>query len=147
MSIEEVNVIADEKEATFRDFVKDNIQALPGVVELIKALGKANMNWQLFPLHRKENIELISKTLGINKYFSLFINGDDVKEGKPSPQGFLLGAQKLGCGVQELCGDGGCSGGGTGSQARRHVLHCSGQHLPKGRHFGGGCGGGQPGRN
>ena len=44
----------------------------------------------------KENIELITKTLGIKKYFSLFVNGDDVREGKPSPQCFLLGAEKLG---------------------------------------------------
>jgi beta-phosphoglucomutase-like phosphatase (HAD superfamily) len=34
--------------------------------------------------------------LGIKKYFTLFINGNDVKEGKPSPQGFLLGAERLG---------------------------------------------------
>jgi beta-phosphoglucomutase-like phosphatase (HAD superfamily) len=44
----------------------------------------------------KENIELITEKLGIKKYFSLFINGDDVKEGKPSPRAFLLAAEKLG---------------------------------------------------
>jgi len=96
MSIEEVNVIADEKEATFRDFVKDSIHALPGVVELIKALAKAKYELAIVSSTPKENIELISKTLGIKKYFTLFINGNDVKEGKPSPQGFLLGAERLG---------------------------------------------------
>ena len=29
-------------------------------------------------------------------YFSLIISGKDVTEGKPSPQGFLLAAKKLG---------------------------------------------------
>jgi beta-phosphoglucomutase len=96
MSIAEINAIADEKEATFRDFVKDSIQALPGVVELIKALAKAKFELAVVSSTPKENIDLVTKVLGIEKYFSLFINGDDVKEGKPSPQGFLMGAEKLG---------------------------------------------------
>jgi len=96
MSPEEVNLIADEKEATFRHLVKDSIKALPGVIELIKALAAAKYQLAVVSSTPKENIELITKTLGIKKYFSLFVNGDDVKEGKPSPQCFLLGAEKLG---------------------------------------------------
>jgi HAD superfamily hydrolase (TIGR01509 family) len=96
MPLEEVNLIADEKEATFRRLVKDSIKSLPGVIELIKSLAKAKYELAVVSSTPKENIELITKTLGINKYFSLLINGDDVKEGKPSPQCFLLGAEKLG---------------------------------------------------
>ena len=96
MSLEEVNLIADEKEATFRRFVKENIKALPGAVELIQSLAAVKIQLALVSSTPKENIELITKTLGIKKYFSLFINGDDVKEGKPSPQAFLLAAKKLG---------------------------------------------------
>jgi beta-phosphoglucomutase len=95
-SLEEVNLIANEKEATFRRLVKDNIKALPGAVELIKSLAEAKMQLALVSSTPEENIELITETLGIKKYFSLFINGDDVREGKPSPQGFLLAAKKLG---------------------------------------------------
>jgi len=96
MPLTEVNVIADEKEVAFRRLVKDNIKSLPGVIELIKSLAKAKYKLAVVSSTPKENIELITKTLGINKYFSLLINGDDVKEGKPSPQCFLLGAEKLG---------------------------------------------------
>ena len=96
MSLEEVNLIADEKEATYRRFVKENIKALPGAVELIQSLAGVKMQLALVSSTPKENIELITKTLRIKKYFSLLINGDDVKEGKPSPQAFLLAAKKLG---------------------------------------------------
>ena len=96
MSLEEVNLIANEKEVTFRRLVKDNIKALPGAVELIQSLAEVKMQLALVSSTPKENIELITENLGIKKYFSLFINGDDVKEGKPSPQGFLLAAKKLG---------------------------------------------------
>lgn len=95
MSPKEVTAIADEKEATYRRFVKENIKALPGAVELIQSLAEAKMQLALVSSTPKENIELITKTLDIKKYFSLFINGDDVKEGKPSPQAFLLAAKKL----------------------------------------------------
>ena len=43
-----------------------------------------------------ENIELIIRGLGINNYFQAIVWGREVTEGKPSPQGFLLAAQKLG---------------------------------------------------
>ena len=95
MPLEEVNLIADEKEATFRRLVKDSIKSLPGVIELIKSLAQAKYQLAVVSSTPKENIELITKTLGIKKHFSLFVNGDDVREGKPSPQCFLLGAEKL----------------------------------------------------
>ena len=96
MPLDEVNLIADEKEATFRRFVKDSIKALPGVVELIESLAASGIQLAVVSSTPKENIELISKTLGINNRFTLFVNGGDVKEGKPSPQCFLLAAEKLG---------------------------------------------------
>jgi beta-phosphoglucomutase family hydrolase len=96
ISPEEVNTIADEKEATFRRFVKENIKALPGAVELIQSLATTKMQLALVSSTPKENIELITEKLSIKKYFSLFINGGDVKEGKPSPRAFLLAAEKLG---------------------------------------------------
>ena len=96
MSAKEVNTIADEKEAAFRRLVKDSVKALPGVIELIEALAAAGYQMAVVSSTPEANIELVTTTLGIKKYFSLFVNGDDVKEGKPSPQCFLLGALKLG---------------------------------------------------
>ena len=92
----EVDMIAEEKEETFRRFVKDNIKALPGVVELIKSLAAAGFQLAIVSSTPIENIQLITETLGIKKYFKLFITGEDVKEGKPSPQGFLLACKKTG---------------------------------------------------
>jgi HAD superfamily hydrolase (TIGR01509 family) len=96
MTVREINPIADEKEETFRRLVKNNIKALPGVTELIKTLAQTEFQLAIVSSTPKKNIEMIIETLGIEKYFKLFVNGDDVTEGKPSPQCFLLGAQKLG---------------------------------------------------
>jgi HAD superfamily hydrolase (TIGR01509 family) len=95
LSQQEVNVIAEKKEETFRRFIKDGIKAFPGVMELIKSLTQAGFQIAIVSSTPIENIRLITETLEIKKYFKFFITGKDVTEGKPSPQGFLLAAQKL----------------------------------------------------
>ncbi len=96
MSQQELDIIADEKERIFRRYIKDTIKALPGVVKLLESLAEAEFQLALVSSTPIENIQLITETLGIKTYFSLLISGKDVTEGKPSPQGFLLAAKKLG---------------------------------------------------
>ena len=43
-----------------------------------------------------ENIQLVVPGVGIECYFQAIVSGREVAEGKPSPQVFLLAAQKLG---------------------------------------------------
>ena len=43
-----------------------------------------------------ENIRLVTQSLDIHNCFQAIVTGRDVAEGKPSPQGFLLAAKKLG---------------------------------------------------
>jgi beta-phosphoglucomutase len=96
ISQQELDTFAEEKERTFRRYVKGNIKALPGVVELLESLSEAESRLAIVSSTPIENIQLITETLGIKTYFGLLISGKDVTEGKPSPQGFLLAAKKLG---------------------------------------------------
>lgn len=96
ISQQELDIISDEKEKIFRSYIKNKIRALPGVVELIKSLSEANFQLAIVSSTPMENVQLITETLDIKKYFSLLISGKEVTEGKPSPQGFLLAAKKLG---------------------------------------------------
>ena len=93
---EEINAIAREKEAGFRQKVKQNIKPLPGAIKLIKSLGERGFKLALASSAPIENIQLVIIGLGISDYFHAIITGRDVTEGKPSPQSFLLAAQKLG---------------------------------------------------
>ncbi len=95
ISQQELDIIAEEKESTFRKYIKDSIKALPGAAELIKLLSEAEFRLAIVSSTPIENIQLITETLGIKTYFGLLISGKDVTEGKPSPQGFLLAAKKL----------------------------------------------------
>jgi len=96
ISQSEVDAIANEKERTYRKFVKQNIKPLPGAIKLIRSLGEHGFKIALASSAPIENIRLVTQGLGIENCFQAIVTGRDVIEGKPSPQGFLLAAQKLG---------------------------------------------------
>lgn len=93
--LQKLNAIADFKEATYRSLIKDRIVAFPGVKELVFSIDKAGIKMALVSSTPKENIDLILTTVGIKQLFRTIVSGDDVTEGKPSPQGYLLGARRL----------------------------------------------------
>jgi len=92
----EIEAIAREKEAAFRRIIGKNIKPLPGALDLLKALDESGVKMAIASSTVIENIRLIIGSLGIEKYFRAVVTGHDVTEGKPSPQVFLLAAQKLG---------------------------------------------------
>ena len=92
----ETEAIAQEKEETFRNLVRQNIRPLPGAVELIKSLRENRFKIAIASSAPMENIRLITGGLGIDNCFQAIVTGQDVTEGKPSPQSFLLAAQRLG---------------------------------------------------
>ena len=93
---EKFEAIAQAKEVAFRRLIKDNVKALPGVLKLLADINAAGFRQALVSSTPLENIDLITGTLGIKHYFQYIISGYDVTEGKPSPQGYLLAARRLG---------------------------------------------------
>jgi len=69
-----------------------------------------------------ENIRLILGGLGLEGYFQAIVYGREVTEGKPSPQGYLLAAQKLGVEPQNCIVIEDAVAGVTG--AKRAGMHC-----------------------
>ena len=96
ISQEEIDAISDKKETSFRSRIKRNLKPLPGVTKLITSLKEHGFKTALASSATIENIHLLSTGLGIKNCFQTIISDKDVAEGKPSPQGFLLAAQRLG---------------------------------------------------
>ena len=93
---EELEAIAEKKEKAYRRLVADNIQALPGVVELLASLKRGGIKSAIASSAPPENVSTVIAGLGIENYFDAIACGREVTEGKPSPQIFLLAAAKLG---------------------------------------------------
>jgi len=95
ISQEALDAIADKKEITYRRLVADNICALPGAIELLSSLQEHGIKSAIASSAPPDNVRIILKGLGIENYFDAIACGREVTEGKPSPQIFLLAAEKL----------------------------------------------------
>jgi beta-phosphoglucomutase family hydrolase len=93
---EEFDDITERKQSTYRRLVAENIKPLPGAIELLKRLKEHGIKSAIASSAVPENIKVILGGLGIENYFQAIAWGTEVKEGKPSPQIFLLAARKLG---------------------------------------------------
>ena len=94
-SIEEL--LAFENKARTAYFSSlENLQPIPGVVELLEALKQHDIKTALASSSSAEVIEIFISKLGIKKYFQKIISGDTVEKGKPDPDIFLYTATTLG---------------------------------------------------
>lgn len=92
---QQIQTLADRKEAYFREYVRDTIAPLPGSMELMRALHEAGFAQALATSTPKENIELISELLHLSDYLSALVSGESVPRGKPAPDIFLKAAEEL----------------------------------------------------
>jgi beta-phosphoglucomutase family hydrolase len=95
LSQDEIEAIARKKETAFRRVARGKVAALPGAVALMQSLRQHGFKMALASSAPIGNINLVMKALGTGDYFQVVVTGRDVAEGKPSPQGFLLAAQRL----------------------------------------------------
>ncbi|MFC1979638.1 HAD family hydrolase [Chloroflexota bacterium] len=96
VSLSEVEAIAGEKESAFRKALGHKLKPLPGAINLLKAQREHGFKIALASSAPIENIRMVTRGIGVNNCFHSVVTGRDVAEGKPSPQGFLLAARKLG---------------------------------------------------
>jgi beta-phosphoglucomutase family hydrolase len=96
ISDDELNNIAVEKEEYYYKLLKGNLKPLPGAMELIKSLPSHGFCSAIASSAPKETIERVLTALDIWRYFEVDVAGREVDEGKPSPQIYLLAAEKLG---------------------------------------------------
>ncbi|MFP3880495.1 MAG: HAD-IA family hydrolase [Dehalococcoidia bacterium] len=93
---EDVKTIVQEREENFRRKVTGNIKPFPGVVRLLNDIKAGNFKLGLVSSAPKENIDLVTSELNLEGVFDCTVSGQEVSEGKPSPQIYLLAAERLG---------------------------------------------------
>jgi beta-phosphoglucomutase family hydrolase len=92
----DVQAMVQEKEESFRQKASGNIKPFPGVVRLLNAIKKGNFKLGLVSSAPKENIDLVLRKLNLEGLFDCIVCGQEVPDSKPSPEIYLLAAQKLG---------------------------------------------------
>jgi len=95
MSPEESLAIADEKEIAFRKIVRANVPLIPGIVELLTKLENLGARLGVGSSGPPENVKALVDGGGIARFFGTMVDGSQVQRGKPAPDVFLIGAQRL----------------------------------------------------
>jgi beta-phosphoglucomutase family hydrolase len=72
------------------------ILIMPNVELFLKEIKSSGIPMALATSSRKMKMQLVMEESGLDKYFSVFVSGEEVKMGKPNPHIFLLAAEKLG---------------------------------------------------
>jgi beta-phosphoglucomutase len=93
---ERIAALSDRKEAIYRDLLAQEAVALPGAKELLEALHAAGYRQALGSSAPPANLEAIIQLLGIAPYLDAVVSGEQVAHGKPTPDIFLAGAERLG---------------------------------------------------
>lgn len=95
---DEIHAYSLRKEFLYREIVKQRgIKPLLGVTELLQLLRDHEVPCSVASSTHRENIETIFDAIGLREYFSAVVTAEDVSHGKPDPEVFLKGAEKIGC--------------------------------------------------
>jgi HAD superfamily hydrolase (TIGR01509 family) len=92
---QDVKAIVLEKEEAFRRTARGNVRPFPGVLTLLSTLKGRDFRQGLASSAPRENIDLVLGELNLTGTFDCVVFGQEVSESKPSPQIYLLAAEKL----------------------------------------------------
>ena len=90
-----IHEIDDLKENIYRDLIRKDVPATPGLYELLQELLDNKAKMAVGSSGPIENINLVLDSLKIRKYFSAIVSAKDVKKGKPDPQVFQLASERI----------------------------------------------------
>jgi HAD superfamily hydrolase (TIGR01509 family) len=74
--------------------------AIPGAVKLLRSLQQAGVPLALVTSAFPWKVEVVLRQLGLESVFNTRVMATDIQRGKPHPDGYLLGAERLGVPAQ-----------------------------------------------
>lgn len=111
------------KNDTHLKLLQDKVEAMPGLLELLKNLKADGYKVGIASSSIRDHINLIVDRLGIANYFDAITSGEEVSNGKPTPDIFLKAATKLGTDpAQCLVLEDAMNGLHAGKAAGMHVI-------------------------
>jgi beta-phosphoglucomutase len=96
LTAEQIRELDDRKEVLFREMLRADFCAMPGAGDLIDSLRAAGFVIAAGSSGPPDNVLLVLDQLGRSEEFGAVITGVDVQRGKPEPEVFQRGAQRLG---------------------------------------------------
>ncbi len=88
--------LQEEKESLYRKLHAGHMEPMPGSIEFFEAAKAQGLKLAVATSAYRPNVDFTLDGLQIRPYFQTVISAEDVVNGKPNPDPFLLAAQQLG---------------------------------------------------
>ncbi len=90
-----LDIFYQKRNEIFLDLIKDNLEAMPWLIESLKLFKDNNLKIALASSWAKNYIELVLERFDIAEYYDVIVSWDDVNIWKPHPETYTVAAQKL----------------------------------------------------
>jgi beta-phosphoglucomutase len=87
--------LVDAKSRVFQGILREGVTAYPGVVATVESLHACGVPLAICSGALRSDIDPILARLGIAHCFLHVVTADDVRRGKPDPEGYLLSYRRL----------------------------------------------------
>jgi beta-phosphoglucomutase len=92
---QELEKLLEGKKEIFEELARTKGKIIEGVDDFLRMLGQNDIPMAICSGALLTEIELILEEARLRDFFEVIVSAEDVRAGKPSPEGFLLTLQKL----------------------------------------------------
>jgi beta-phosphoglucomutase len=95
ITAEQRKILAEQKKHAFEQLARTGGKIIKGVREFLLMLSRNNIPMAICSGALLAEIELILEDARLRRFFDVLVSAEQVKKGKPHPDGFVLTLQKL----------------------------------------------------
>ncbi len=100
MDKRKIHNLVEQKNRIFEELAKTEGRTIPGVHEFLQMLAQNKIPMAICSGALLTEIEMLLEESGLRHFFSVIVSAEQVKKGKPDPEGFLLTLQRLNKGCE-----------------------------------------------
>ena len=98
---QQIENLVKQKNLIFEEMAKTEGQIIEGVRDFLQMLKENNVPMAICSGAVRAEIELILEQARLSPFFAVIVSAEQIKKGKPHPEGFLLTLQKLNSNVTD----------------------------------------------
>jgi len=95
MDEQQINTLMIQKKRIFEQLAKAEGKMIEGVCDFLDMLEQNNIPMAICSGALLTEVEMVLEDARLRHLFEVIVSGDQVKKGKPDPEGFLLSLQRL----------------------------------------------------
>ncbi len=92
---EVIDELSARKEQYYRELARTRLKTIPGAEQFVRSLKRHRVPIALYTSTPRANVDFLQDIVPFLKLFHVIMTGDDVREGKPHPEGFLKALERL----------------------------------------------------